>query len=200
MAAGPRGVTCSRIAAAFPALISRPMPPAPGRTAPRAAGSRPGYGPGPGHGAVSPGSSAPRRGPRRPPDARPSTVARRPPPSRRHPGRSCGCSRTAAAAPGRPISALPPFAPDHRIAAGMPHYSAGARASFEPRRGTARQAGTSLSSQATSVTGRPFGSQPTGPLQRYGPAHFHPGQGRNATGLNSAGLCAPLKTSTDHIE
>src|SRR5262249_62296301 len=86
------------------------------------------------------------------------------------------------------ISALLPFAPDHGTAAGMPNYSAGARASFEPRHGTARQAGTSLSSQATSVTGRRFGSQPTGPLQRYGPAHYHPGQVRNAaTGLNWAG-------------
>ena len=73
---------------------------------------------------------------------------------------------------------------ERRPAAGMPNYSAGARASFEPRRGTARQAGTSISSQATNATGRRFGSQPTGPLQRYGPAHFHPGQVRNATGLN----------------
>ena len=73
--------------------------------APRAAGSRPGYGPGPGHGAVWTRSSAPPRGPRRPPDARPSTAAPRPPPSGRHPGRSCWCSRTAAAAPGRPASA-----------------------------------------------------------------------------------------------
>jgi len=81
--------------------------------APRAAGNRPGYGPGRGRDAVSPRSSALRRGRRRPPDARPSTAVRRPPPSRRHSGRSCWCSRTAAAAPGRPASAAHP-APAHR--------------------------------------------------------------------------------------
>ena len=68
------------------------------------------------------------------------------------------------------ISALPPFAPDQGTAAGMPNYSAGARAPFEPRRGTARQAGTSLSSQATSVTGRRIGSP-----ARRAPSTLRPG-------------------------
>jgi hypothetical protein len=40
--------------------------------------------------------------------------------------------------------------------------------SFEPRHGEARQAGTSISSQVTSATGSRFGSQPTGPPERYG--------------------------------
>ena len=30
------------------------------------------------------------------------------------------------------------------------------------------------------MAGRRFGSQPTGVPQRYGPAHYHPGQVRNA--------------------
>jgi hypothetical protein len=67
-----------------------------------------------------------------------------------------------------------------RSAAGMPYYSAGARAPFEPHHGETRQAGTSLSSQAT-VRGRQADTEPAHRApQRYGPAHCHPGQIRNA--------------------
>ena len=52
----------------------------------------------------------------------------------------------------------------------MPNYSAGARPSFEPRHGETRQAGTSLLSQTATAeaVGRRLGSQPIGPLERYG--------------------------------
>jgi len=61
----------------------------------------------------------------------------------------------------------------------MPYYSAGARASFEPHRGKTL-AGWHLDLKPCHTAGRRFGSQPTGASQRYGPAHCHPGQVRNA--------------------
>jgi hypothetical protein len=43
-----------------------------------------------------------------------------------------------------------------------------------------RRAGTSFESQATNAAGSGYESQPTGTSQRYDPAHYHPGQARNA--------------------
>jgi hypothetical protein len=73
---------------------------------------------------------------------------------------------------------------------GRSNYSAGDRASFEPHRGTARQAGTSISSQVTSVTGRRFGSQPTGPPERYGITAALSGSIRRLGARLSRALCA----------
>jgi hypothetical protein len=56
--------------------------------APRAAGKRPGCGPGTGHDGVWPRPSAPRRGPQRSLGAGPWTAAPRPRPTARHSGRS----------------------------------------------------------------------------------------------------------------
>jgi hypothetical protein len=54
--------------------------------------------------------------------------------------------------------------------AGMPDYGTtrGARASFEPRHGKARQAGTSLSSQTALRSAGGSGARPTRTSERYG--------------------------------
>ena len=138
---------------------------------------------------------------RRPPPPRPAPArpAPRRPAAQPDPGRrglaSCPVAALAGRPPprcaspraGRPRSSLPSSAHSTsssrgtgRSAAGMPYYSAGARAPFEPHRGETRQAGTSLSSQAT-VRGRQADTEPAHRApQRYGLAHCHPGQIRNA--------------------
>ena len=83
--------------------------------APRAAGTRPGCGCGPGHGSAWTRSSAPPRDHRAgPPGRRPSAARRRRPTGHRW-GRSCSCPRWPAAGPARPAWAAHP-APAHPAA------------------------------------------------------------------------------------
>jgi hypothetical protein len=97
--------------------------------------------------------------------ARPGTGRRAPAtdPAAPHPGRLP--PRYASSCAGRSRSSSTssahsrPSAAELKAVAGMPNNSAGARASFEPRRGRPGGPGASLSSQATSVTGRRFGNQ-----------------------------------------
>ena len=105
----------------------------PGCRARRAAGRRPGYVAGPGHGAAWTTLSAPPGSPRPSPAAPSWTAAPRPPPTARRSGRSCSCHQPAAAAPGTPASAERPGPARRRRRAAGPAAGPGRRRPPPPR-------------------------------------------------------------------
>ena len=110
----------------------------PARTAPHAAGRRPGCGCGPGHGGAWTTPSAPPRDHRAgPPGRRPSAARRRRPTGRRS-GRSCSRPRRPAAAPGRRAWAARPAPARRRPAAAGPAGGPGRRRPRPPRSAPAR--------------------------------------------------------------
>jgi hypothetical protein len=151
-----------------------------------AAGRRPGCGPGKDRGAFSPTPSAHGRGHRRSHPAGSWTAAPPPPPAGHRSGRSCRCSRFAAAAPGQPAWAARP-APAHqrppaagpagRPAPGRPPPPRSAPATPPPRRPASRPA-----------PGRPEpATRPAAPRpHRPPPRCASPDAGRSRSSLPSA--------------